>query len=71
MNAIDIKAELKKLIENENDITILESLRVLLKRSSLDSALKDKLSTRALESEDDIKNGRYMSKSELLSKLDA
>lgn len=71
MKAIDIKAELQQLIESENDVSILESLRVLLKRTRMDKTLQAALSNRAQASEQDIAEGRLMSKSEVLKKLSA
>ncbi len=40
-------------------------------KSSLDSTLKEKLTARALTSEQDIKDGRVLSREEMDSKLDA
>jgi hypothetical protein len=71
MKAIDLKAELQQLIESENDISILESLRILLKRTRMDNALKGALTSRAQESEKDIAEGRVLSKSDVITKLSA
>jgi hypothetical protein len=56
MNAADIKTELRELIENETDLHVLEAIKTLLKKSSLDSLFKEKLTSRALKSEEDIEN---------------
>lgn len=69
MSATDIKAELQKLIEQEKDLHILEAIRTLLKKSSLSPTLKEKLTSRALKSEHDIKEGRLLSRQELEEKL--
>ena len=71
MKAIDLKAELQQLIESENDVSILESLRILLKRTRMDSALKGALTSRAQESEKDITEGRVLSKSDVITRLSA
>lgn len=69
MKAIDIKTELLTLIENETDNGILESIKAMLQKSSLNPELKEKLSSRALKSEEDIAAGRVMSREELEEKL--
>lgn len=63
--SINIKTELKQLIEKENDTRILDAIRTLLTKTSLDSELKSKLSNRALKSENDIKEGRVFTKDEI------
>jgi len=70
MRAIDIKEELRVLIDQERDFHILEAIRTLLAKSSLNSTLKAKLTTRALKSEQDIKEGRVLSREEMERKLD-
>ena len=69
MKAIDIKTELRTLIENETDNSILEAIKTLLKKSSLDPVLKEKLTSRALRSEEDIAAGRVMDRAELEQRL--
>jgi hypothetical protein len=69
MNASDIKAELRVLIENETDLHILEAIKTLLKKSSLDPQLKEKLTARALKSEEDIKKGRLLNRNDFEQKL--
>lgn len=69
MNAIDLKAELKRLIESETDMSILESLKTLLQKTRLDKTMKEALTNRALLSEEDIKAGRVMDRSELERRL--
>lgn len=36
MNATDIITELRELIDNETDLHVLEAIKTLLKKSSLD-----------------------------------
>ena len=69
METGDIKAELQALIEKETDHSILEAIRTLLRKSSLDPALKQKLTSRALKAEDDITAGRVMDRHELEKRL--
>ncbi|WP_246070129.1 hypothetical protein [Mangrovivirga cuniculi] len=70
MKVLEIKKELRKLIEQENDIHILEAIRTLLSKSSLDPILKEKFTNRALKSEKDIEEGNVMSRKEMEDKLD-
>ena len=70
MKEVDIKEELRILINREKDIHVLEAIKTLLSKSSLDPALKEKLSNRALKSEQDIKEDKVYSRQELEKKLD-
>jgi len=69
MRTVDIKTELRLLIENETDNSVLEAIKTLLKKSSLNPKLKEKLTSRALKAEDDISAGRLMERKEFESKL--
>lgn len=64
MKVKDIKTELFQLIEKESDPHVLEAIRTLLRKSSLDPTLKQKLTSRALKSEKDIEEGRVYERSE-------
>jgi len=66
--AIDIKSELKQLIESESDTSILQAIRTLLTKTSLDSTLKERLSKRALKSEENIATGHFFSKEEMIKR---
>jgi hypothetical protein len=70
MGAIDIKRELSKLIEKENDLHVLEAIKTLLVSSSLDPVLKERLTSRALKAEEDIRAGRVYTREEFEKKLD-
>jgi hypothetical protein len=61
----DIKTELKKLIDEELDYTVLEALKVLLNKTSVQEVLKEKLQSRVLKAEEDIKNQRVYGEQEL------
>ena len=69
MKAEDIKTELRELIEKETDSSILEAIKTLLKKSSLNPILKEKLTFRALKAEQDISSGQVMDRKELETKL--
>jgi hypothetical protein len=69
MDVENIKTELFTLIKGESDHYILEAIHTLLKKASLDPLLKDKLSSRARISENDIEEGRTMNRKELERKL--
>lgn len=71
MKAVDIKQELRSLIDQENDLHILEAIKTLLQKSSLDPVLKEKLTSRALKSEKDIREGNVYTRAELEQKLDS
>ena len=66
MSELTIKTEIKDLIEQERDLTILNAIKALLKKTSLDTTLRDKLSERAIHSEDDIIQGRILTKAEII-----
>lgn len=70
MKATDIKQELWTLIEREKDLHVLEAIKTLLVKSSLDPILKEKLTSRALKAEEDIQAGRVHSRKEFEKKLD-
>lgn len=69
MNTGDIKSELRQLIEQETDHNVLEAIRTLLVKSTLDPLLKQKLSSRAAKSERDIENGNVFSRNEAEERL--
>ncbi len=71
MEKVDIKIELQALIEKETDNSILEAIGTLLRKSNLDPTLKQKLTSRALKSEEDIAAGRVMDRKELEQKLNS
>ena len=53
------------MIEQEMDTDVLEAIYTLLSRTSLNPSLKEKLTVRALKSEEDIKNGKFFSSDEI------
>ncbi len=68
MATTDIKVELKKLIDQEVDTNVLEALKTLLNKTKLNTTLKEKLNSRALKSEEDIKNQRVYNQEEIKEK---
>tara|TARA_R110002096_G_scaffold400534_4_gene597161 strand:+ start:948 stop:1184 length:237 start_codon:yes stop_codon:yes gene_type:complete len=68
---IDIKKELRTLIEQENNLHVLEEIKTLLVKSSLDPNLREKLTSRALKAEEDIKAGKVYTREEFEKKLDS
>jgi hypothetical protein len=66
MSTITIKTELKELIEQERDLSILKAIKILLKKNALDNDLQEKLTNRAIKSEEDIKAGRVLNRSEII-----
>jgi sialic acid synthase SpsE len=70
MSAITLKTELKELIERERDLSILKAIKVLLKKTTLDTVLRKKLTQRAIRSEEDIKKGRVLSRADIIRQTD-
>jgi len=70
MSSITIKTELKQLIEQERDLSILKAIKALLKKTTLDSVLREKLTRRAIQSEEEIKTGRVLSRAEIIRQTD-
>lgn len=68
MSAVEIKTELQQMIEHETDMKVLEAIRTILLKTGLSPVLKEKLTLRALKSEEDIKAGRVYSKEEVISR---
>ncbi len=70
MSATAIKIELKELIEKERDLSILKAIKALLRKTTLDTILREKLSQRAMRSEEDIKSGRVLNRKEIIHQTD-
>lgn len=65
---MEIRAELQQMIEHETDVSVLLAIRTILLKTGLNPVLKEKLTARALRSEDDIKAGRVYSKEEVIQR---
>ncbi|MCH7413696.1 hypothetical protein MM213_09380 [Belliella sp. R4-6] len=70
MGAINIKEEIRSLIEKENDHHVLELIKNLLTKSSLEPILKEKLTSRALNAEKNIREGEVYTREEVEKKLE-
>lgn len=68
METITIKQELIRMIEAENDPAILESIKDLLNPILTDPILEEKMISRALKAEEDIKAGRVYSEEDFFNK---
>ncbi len=68
MSAVEIKTELQQMIENETDLSVLQAIRTILLKTGLNPILKEKLTLRALKSEEDIKAGRVFGKEEVIQR---
>ncbi|MCA2951407.1 hypothetical protein [Microcystis sp. M112S1] len=68
MGAMEIRTELQQMIEHETDLSVLQAIRTILLKTGLNPVLKEKLTARALRSEDDIKAGRVYSKEEVIQR---
>jgi len=68
MTVAGIKTNLQRMIEEEKDIKILEAIHRFLEDSKLDPALREKLTIRAQQSEEDIKKGRLFSREEIIQR---
>ena len=66
MGAIHLKTERKQLIEQERDLNILKAIKTLLQKTNLDPILREKLTSRALQSEEDIFSSKVFSKDEVI-----
>jgi hypothetical protein len=68
MSTTDIKTELRRMIEEETDISILEAIRTILQKAALNPELKQKLTARASQSEHDIAAGHLYTKEEVIER---
>lgn len=66
METVAIKQEIVRLIESENDPCILEAIKNLLSPTEIDPILEEKLISRALKAEEDIKAGRLYTEEEVI-----
>lgn len=66
MSTAEIKTELQRLIEQERDMSVLQAIHTILIKTGLNPKLREKLATRALKSEEDIRDNRVFSKEEVI-----
>ena len=60
---------LRQLIEQETDTSILQAILTILQKTSLNPVLRDKLTSRALKSEEDIQAGRLFMKEDVIKRI--
>ena len=70
MSTVELKTELQRMIERETDVNVLKAIRTILQKTSLDPVLKEKLTSRALTSEADIRTGRFVSREDVVKRMD-
>jgi hypothetical protein len=68
MKVTEIKNEIQKLVETENDPDILKNVYEILEKAQQEARLKEVMLERALKAEEDIKAGRVYSFDEALQK---
>ena len=54
------------MIEHETDMTVLQAIHTILQKTSLNPVLKEKLTERALKSEEEINEGHVLGKDEII-----
>lgn len=69
MKTTDIKTELKSLIDQETNLSLLETVKALFKQRDFDPSIEKEMISRALESEKDIKEGKVYTIDEAESEL--
>lgn len=65
METVKIKEELHAMINQESDVKILEAILAILQKTTLDPVLRQKLTNRALKSEEAISEGKVISLAEV------
>lgn len=69
MTAIQLKAELIKLVEKAEDESLLQQALRLFKGTERDDQLRSKLASRASKSAEDIKAGRLYGREEVAQRV--
>lgn len=67
METTTLKEELKQMIDQEDDLSILDAIKNLL-NPTIDPILQEKLTSRALKSLEDIRAGRVLTKEEVIQR---
>lgn len=70
MTTMELKSELLRMIERETDVNILNAIRTILQKTSLDPMLKERLTSRAQASEADIRADRVFSREDVMKRTD-
>lgn len=69
MKAVDIKTQLKDLIDQETNLSLLEAAKALLTQGDFDPSVEKEMVSRALKSEQDIKEGKVYTIEEAEARL--
>ncbi|MEQ8712038.1 MAG: hypothetical protein RIC80_03425 [Cyclobacteriaceae bacterium] len=69
MKVADIKLELKNLIDQETNLSLLETAKVLFTQNDFDPSIEEEMVSRALKSEQDIKEGKVYTTEEANARL--
>ncbi|MEQ9300323.1 MAG: hypothetical protein RIF33_17250 [Cyclobacteriaceae bacterium] len=69
MKAADIKLELKSLIDQETNLSLLETAKALFTQKDFDPSIEEEMISRALKSEQDIKEGKVYTVEEADARL--
>lgn len=69
MSTMSVKAELQHLVEQESDERLLQVIKALLVQPARSALLKAKLTLRALQAEEDIRQGRVATREEAVARL--
>lgn len=69
MSTVELKTVLQRMIEQETDTNILQAILTILQKTSLNPVLKEKLTNRALKSEEDIQAGRLFNKEDVVKRI--
>jgi len=66
----DIRTELKDLIDQETNLSLLEAIKALFTQEHVDPSVEKEMISRALRSEQDIKEGKTFTIEEAEARLD-
>lgn len=69
MKAVDIKIELKNLIEQETNLSLLETVKALFTQKDFEPSIEEEMISRARKSEQDIKEGNVYTVEEADARL--
>jgi rRNA-processing protein FCF1 len=70
MKVAEIKSEIQKLVEVQNDPDILNNVYEILEKAQKEAEVKAAMIARSLKAEEDIKEGRVYTMDEAIKKSD-
>ena len=68
MNVVEIKSELQKMIDEQEDMSVLQDIYTLLQKASINPELRTKLTNRAIKAEEDIVAGKVFTREEIIQR---